>query len=548
VIKKSVRKKSVRKKPVFKKPKSKLKWLWSLPLVFIAVMFYLPLANIISLGLGDNWLDTYLEPSILRAIWFTIWQAVVSTAIAILLGIPGAYLLYRKKFRGQRFIRALITVPLVIPTIVVAITFSSFNDIDPVALILVAHVFVNYSLIVRTVGGVWGSMDNETEEAAATSGAGRLRVALQISLPQIRPAIVSAAGLAFLFCSSSFGIILILGGGLVQSIETEIEVSALQFLDLNKAAALAILQTAITAIAFAISESISREPIGIEQVDEAEFKPPVDRRDWPVIAITGLVVVGLISMPLLVVLSRALTFEGAFSLQNFVNLAGRGDRDLLNLSVLQATLNTLRNVLISSSIAVGLGGLVSYLLSRSHRSRKSRFTHRTLDLLFLIPIGISSVVLGFGYLITFGEGVLPLRGSWLAVPIVQSLMSLPLVIRLLYPALVSIGSDHREVASLAGANSRQIWWHIEVGIIRNVVLTAIGFTLIAGIGEFGAASLLAYGDQATLPTVLYALISRPGPLNYGMAMAVCSILILLTFVLVFSASSRTLRHPHSVAR
>jgi thiamine transport system permease protein len=171
-----------------------------------------------------------------------------------------------------------------------------------------------------------------------------------------------------------------------------------------------------------------------------------------------------------------------------------------------------------------------------------------LDLLFLIPIGISSVVLGFGYLITFGEGVLPLRGSWLAVPIVQSLMSLPLVIRLLYPALVSIGSDHREVASLAGANSRQIWWHIEVGIIRNVVLTAIGFTLIAGIGEFGAASLLAYGDQATLPTVLYALISRPGPLNYGMAMAVCSILILLTFVLVFSASSRTLRHPHSVAR
>jgi thiamine transport system permease protein len=168
--------------------------------------------------------------------------------------------------------------------------------------------------------------------------------------------------------------------------------------------------------------------------------------------------------------------------------------------------------------------------------------------LFLIPIGISSVVLGLGYLITFGEGPLPLRGSWLAVPIVQALMSLPLVIRMLNPALVSIGAEHREVASLSGANSRQIWWHIEVGIIRNVILTAVGFTLIAGIGEFGAASLLAYGDQATLPTVLYALISRPGQQNYGMAMAVCTILIVLTFVFVFSASSRTLRRPHSISK
>lgn len=391
-------------------------------------------------------------------------------------------------------------------------------------------------------------MDGETEEAAALSGAGRLRIVLSISLPQLRPAIVSASALTFLFCSTSYGIILILGGGLVNSIETEISIAALQFLDLKKASALALLQTAITVVAFAVSESISRKPIGIEQVDETGHKPPVDKRDWPVIATTAFVVLGLITIPMFMVFSKAFTYEGVLSLQNFLNLEGRGDRNLLNISVLQATLNTLRNVFISSSLAVGLGVLVSYLLSRTHRSRKSRFSNRTLDLLFLIPIGISSVVLGLGYLITFGDGPLPLRGSWLAVPIVQSLMSLPLVIRLIYPALVSIGAEHREVASLAGANSRQIWWHIEVGIVRNVIMTAIGFTLIAGIGEFGAASLLAYGDQATLPTVLFALISRPGQQNYGMAMAVCSILIALTFVLVFSVSARSPRRRHSVAR
>ena len=542
--------------------RSKPNWLWLIPLVFIAVLFYWPLSKIIGLGLSANWLEIYFESATLKAIWFTVWQAALSTLIAVVIGIPGAYILYRKKFLGQRFIRALITVPLVLPTIVVAIVFSSFRAehqiYEQVGLgffyensaywIIAAHVFVNYSLIVRTLGGVWATMDNETEEAAADAGAGRLRTLLQITLPQLKPAIVSSAALTFLFCSSSYGIILILGGGMVTSIETEIAVASLQFLDLNKAAALALLQTAITVLAFSISESLAKHPIGIEQVDESADKPAVDQRDWPAVAITALVVIALVSIPLLTVLFKAFSVEGVLSLENFVNLTGRGERDLLNISVWQATLNTLRNVFISATVAVVLGALISYLLSRSLLSRRARFSNRFFDLLFLIPIGISSVVLGFGYLVTFGEGPLPLRSSWLVLPIVQSIMALPLVVRIIYPALISIGSEHREAAALAGANSRQTWWSIEVGIIRNVIFTAIGFALIAGIGEFGAASLLAYGDQATLPTVLYALISRPGGQNFGMAMAVCAILIVLTFVLVFSVSSRTLRRPRSIAK
>ena len=523
-------------------------WLWAVPLLFIAVLFYLPLTKIIALGLSGNWIEVYFEPATLKAIWFTLWQAAASTAIAIVIGIPGAYVLYRKQFFGQRFVRALITVPLVMPTIVVAIIFSSFNQANPITLIIVAHVFVNYSLIVRTLGGVWVTLDNETEEAAAIAGAGRLRTVLQITLPQLKPAIVSAGALTFLFCSSSYGIILILGGGQVQSIETLIATAALQFLDLNKAAALALLQTLITVVAFSISETIAKQPIGIELVDESTQKPRLDSRDWPAITVTGIAVIAMIAMPMLGLLAKAFTYDGQLSLQNFMNLAGRGDRDLLNISVWQATLNTLRNVLISASIAVGLGSLVAYLLSRTHRSRGAHFFNRTFDLLFLVPIGISSVVLGFGYLITFGEGPLALRASWLVVPVVQAIMALPLVIRIIYPALISIGSDHREAASLEGANSRQTWWHIESGIIRNVILTAIGYALIAGIGEFGAASLLAFGDQATLPTVLYALISRPGTNNYGMAMAVSAIMILLTLFLVFSVSAQSPRRPHSISK
>jgi thiamine transport system permease protein len=308
------------------------------------------------------------------------------------------------------------------------------------------------------------------------------------------------------------------------------------------------LQTAITAVAFLISESISRTPVGIEIVDETTQKPSLDWRDWPAIAITAFMAIGMIAIPLVLVLVKAFTFEGALSLQNFENLAGRGDRDLLNISVGAATLNTLRNVAISTTLASVLGILIAYLLSRSLKSKRSRVTNRAIDVLFLIPIGISSVVLGFGYLITFGSGAFPLRESWLIVPIVQALMSLPLVVRIVYPALASIGPEHREAAALAGASTSQTWWRIEAGIIRPVLLTAIGFSIIAGIGEFGAASLLAYGDQATLPTVLFALISRPGEQNFGMAMAVCAILIAMTFILVLAVSARKPRRRSLVVQ
>ncbi|MEY4494521.1 MAG: hypothetical protein RL570_636 [Actinomycetota bacterium] len=329
---------------------SKKIWLWAAPLIFIGVLFYWPLLKIIGVGLSANWFEIYFEPSTLKAIWFTIWQAAVSTLIALLIGVPGAYVLYRKQFFGQRVIRALITVPLVLPTIVVAIVFSSFRaehqiyqDLglgfffeNSIYWIIAAHVFVNYSLVVRTLGGVWATMDNETEEAAALAGAGRLRTTLQVTLPQLKPAIVSASALTFLFCSSSYGIILILGGGQVQSVETQIATAALQFLDLNKAAALALLQTLITVVAFSISEAIAKHPIGIEQVDESTRKPRLDARDWPAVAVTALAVVGMIAIPMLVVLAKAFTFDGALSLQNFLNLTGRGDRELLNISIWQA--------------------------------------------------------------------------------------------------------------------------------------------------------------------------------------------------------------------
>jgi thiamine transport system permease protein len=195
--------------------------------------------------------------------------------------------------------------------------------------------------------------------------------------------------------------------------------------------------------------------------------------------------------------------------------------------------------LVASLIAFSFGTLISWLLVRT----KQKF----LDLVFLIPLGISSVVLVFGFLVSFGADWFPLRSSWLIVPLAQSLIALPMVIRLVYPALQSIGKEPIEQASLDGATSFQIWRFVESGMIRGVLFTAFGFAAVISIGEFGATNFLAYGSQATIPTLLFRLIARPGEQNYGMAMAVSAILIAFSFLVVYLLSRQSHIRSHSNA-
>jgi thiamine transport system permease protein len=534
--------------------------LWSAPLTFLGLFFIWPITKILGLGLVANWIQVFADQEIQSAIWFTLWQALVSTAVCLVVGIPVAYVLYKRRFAVASFFKALLTVPLVLPTIVVAIIFASFqkahviNSIfgmsfiegNPVYWIIVAHVFVNLSIVVRTVGSFWASLDPAIEEAAELAGAGRLRSFWFVAAPMLRPAIVSASALTFLYCFTSFGIVLLLGGGQVNSIETEISVAATQFLDLQTAAALALLQTAVTVVAFAFNDRFSGLGFALEQSDPATTPKPLDKRDRPALILTWAVVAMLVAIPILLLITRAFEIEGSFGLDNFINLATRGDRDLLNISVWQAASNSLRNLGLATAVSVSLGTLVSYLASRTSSGRVSRTLNSILSSAFMLPMGISSVVLGFGYLVAFGAPPLDIRSNWIALPIVQALLAMPLVIRLVYPALMAIEREQIESAETAGATAGQIWRHIELGLISTSFKTAVAFAMIVSIGEFGAASLLVSGDQATLSTVLYQLISRPGSTNYGMAMAVAVLLVVLTAALVGAAGLKFKRNARIV--
>jgi thiamine transport system permease protein len=521
--------------------------IWAVPVVFFGLLFYWPLGKILSLGFNGNFLNALNGSKIVSLTWFTIWQAAVSSGLAILFGVPGAYVLYHRYFRGQRFVRALITVPFVLPTIVVAIGFTAFQRIGAIAnllaghsgipLIICANVFMNYSLAVRIIGGVWATLDDAVEDAAALDGAGRLRTFISVTLPQLRNSIASAGALIFLYCAANFGIVLVLGTASTKTIETEIYISATQYLDLSRTSFLVFIQTGLTVLAFLAAQRFSGGRMGFGFTTSFGARQSLDRRDLPTTIFTSLIVGVLICLPLASVVIRAFRFEGAFGWSNFANLSSHGARDLLSITVGHAVVNTIRNAIIAGTLSMIIGVLISYLISRPPRSKKSQLIARMMDIVFQLPLGISSVVLGFGYLVSFSGGLFPLRSSWLVTPIAQSLISIPLVIRLIHPALSSIDSELLETAETDSASPSQIWWWIEAPIIRGSLLIATGYAVIISVGEFGAANFLAYGDQGTLPTVLYQLISRPGSQNYGMAMAASSFIIGFSAMVVYFVSA-----------
>ena len=228
----------------------------ALPLLFLAIFFYLPLLTTFRMAwvsAREPAFSTADLATIWRSLSFTFYQATLSTALTLLVGLPAAYLFSRYLFRGKRLLRALVMVPFILPTVVVAAGFNAllgprgwlnlalmslFNLSTPpidliytLAAILLAHLFYNTSVIIRLVGSAWSRLDIQLEQAGKVLGAGRLQVFRKITLPLLKPVILSASLLVFLFDFTSFGVILLLGGPKYATVEVSIYLQSMQFLN-----------------------------------------------------------------------------------------------------------------------------------------------------------------------------------------------------------------------------------------------------------------------------------------------------------------------------
>ena len=531
--------------------------LWSLavlvPLGFLAVFFAWPVAGLVGRGFVadgafslDGVRSVLSAPRTWRIIGQTLGQAVAGTVVAVLLGIPGAYLLYRCRFPGRALLRAVVSVPFVLPTVVVGVAFRSlFAAQGPLgglgldetfAAIVVALVFFNYSVIVRTVGALWSRLDPRAAEAAQLLGASPLRVFLTVTLPAIAPAVLSGASLVFLFCASAFGIVMVMGGVRFSTIETEIWYQTTQLLDLPAAAALSIVQLVVVVTALVIAgRARTRAEHALRLRGDATAEQPWRwRRDLLPTLITASVVVGLLGVPMVHLVVRSFVTADGWGWRNYELLATTGSGSLA-VPVWTAAANSLVIAAQASAIAVLLGVLVSLVASRRPRSTGLAIGVRVLDAVFMLPLGVSAVTVGFGFLITLNRPPLDLRTSPILIPIAQAIVALPLVVRTLLPVLRAIDPRQREAAAMLGAGQGRVLATIDGALALRGLGLAIGFAFATSLGEFGATSFLSRPEHPTLPTVIFRLIGRPGADNFGMAMAASVVLAVLTAAVMAAA-------------
>jgi thiamine transport system permease protein len=538
--------------------------LWAGPLAFLALFYFYPLASILQVSLARGksgpiqpFIDALSSPGMRRVIWFTIWQALLSTLLTLLVGLPGAFLLARYRFPGKSLIRAITGISFVLPTLVVAAAFNALlgprgwvnltlmgwsgvssppiQFTNTLLAILVAHVFYNTTIVLRTVGDFWAHLDPRVEQAARILGANRWQTLKQVTLPLIAPAISVAAMLVFIFDFTSFGVILVLGGPRFSTLEVEIYNQTISLFNLPLAAALAIIQLvftlALTVTYTRLSERLAR-PMNLRPQEYA-----LRRLDtWFARLLAGAYLaflLGLLTLPLLALIGRSFfrldVGQGGqvaiqFTTAYYQELTVNRQQSLFYVPPTTAIAVSLTYATLTVIMALSMGLLASWALVRE---RSSRLNHM-LDPLLMLPLGTSAVTLGLGFIVALDRPPLDLRTSILLIPLAHSLVAFPFAVRSLAPSLGSIRPRLRQAAAVLGASPWRVFRLVDLPLVGRALLVAATFAFTISLGEFGATALIARPEYPTIPVMIYRFLSYPGAMNYGQALALSVILCIVT--------------------
>ncbi|MXY80075.1 MAG: iron ABC transporter permease [Chloroflexi bacterium] len=523
-------------------------------LAFLALFFVYPLAAILSESLAPGGafslapFETVLgDDFYLGRLWFTTWQAFASTALTLALGLPSAYVFARYDFPGKSLIRALTTIPFVLPVVVVAIAFTALlgpsgalNEalqaifgldeppirvLNTITVILLAHAFYNYTIVVRTVSALWANVDPRSEEAARMLGAGPLAVFRRVTLPQIAPAILSSSLLVFRFCFTSFGVVLILGGPQFATLDATIYNLTARLFRLPLAAALAVVQIVFTLAVmwtYARLQARSAVPLNLQPQSSA-LRRVRGRRERLLIGGNFAVVFLWLGAPLLALVERSFRGAEGYGVGFYAGLESNTRGELFFVSLSEALTNSLWFAATTVAIAVPLGTALAFAVARA-RGRWRALA----DGLAMLPLGVSVITLAFGILIAFDTGVLDLRASWMIIVVAHTLIAYPFVMRSVLAVVRGIDERLREAAATLGASPRQTFRRIDLPIVSRATLVGATFAFAISIGDFGAALLLSRPEYATMNVAIFRYLGLAGAERLGAALAMSVVLMLVS--------------------
>ncbi len=516
--------------------------------LLLTLLFLAPLAIILSKAfIADEGgvtlgrlVSVFGDPYTYRILGFTLMQALVSTLVSILIALPGAYLLANYKFRGKGVIKALTTIPFILPSILVVLGFVIFYGSSGIintllakagigqlkvlytfGAIIMAHAFYNFPIALGLIASYWEGLSPVYTQVSATLGAKRGKSFRSITLPRLMPAILSASTLIFLFCFASFVILLVLGGGpRFTTLEVEIYRRAKMSLDLGGAAALSLLSITVALIFVTLHLSFQRRMSHPEEATKTIYQRSPSFIKKLFILLYSLLALIFVLGPLASIIYRS--FRAPLTRSGDLVFSLKWYKELFSYSL------ALRSLITSLFIAAVV--TVVTLFVATPLAARLRYRGRTMELYAMLPMAVSSVIIGFGYYLISTLFKRSPSLSFILVILAHVVIASPFVLRTLLPEYRKIDFSYTEVSLTLGATVGQTFRKVELPLLKGAIATAGAFAFAISIGEFNATLILGNLSTTTVPIVMYRLINS---YNFAGACALGSILMLLCFLIFF---------------
>ena len=473
-----------------------------------------------------------------KVLWFTVKQAFLSTCVALLVGLPMAYFLACKKFFGKKFFSSLSSVSLCIPPLIMALgyvmTFGMNGAINQFLVkifglsespltflysfwgIVIVHGFYNFPVIMGTVSESWKNLPEDKYFVAQLAGATRFKTFKTVTLPGILPAIASSSIIVFLYCFFSFVIVLLFGTVGCSTLEVEIYQAAKNTLDFSYAAKLALLET-FTALAFVfLYVSISKKS---RLVENSATSNKISPKNFSSLFGKIFFAITICAIFLFLILPLILIFIKGFS--KYPSLFKKN-------SFWEALKNTIFTGFFTGLFSSILA-LVYSLFSRKIDPLKKSTILKTLPLL---PMAVSSVVLGFG-IINFSTFIDFSPSKWILI-LIQTSLAWPFALQQIQNPLEKISLDVTNAATLLSKNPLDVIFKVILPQLKKPVFIAFGFAFAISAGDASLPLILGIHNFETLALYTYRLAS-----SYKFAEACsCGSILIIIGITVFAFASQ----------
>ena len=526
-----------------------------LPMLTVIFCFILPYAAsfapaISSIGTSVNqnsFAELWKNSGLSEVTLFTLKQAFLSVLVSLALGLPGAWLIGSGRSRFSPLLRSLTAIPFAMPSILVVLGFVLFfgnsgwlnriimalNGSGEIPLrilykpgaIILAHSFFNFPLVIRLVGDGLDRARRAYTPAASSLGASPLKITLTILLPLSIPSLVSASLLVFLYCFTSFAVVLVLGGGPAAStLAVEIYRHARVFLDYKNAGVLAIVETLIAISVFTGYLFFTRKASG-NKTDVNERAAENNRKIYgneKIVTRFTAIIYGLVLF--IFVLGPLLSIP----VESFLDRPSRSAAQVfsprwwlsLNETFLPALFRSLALAFLSATAACILAVLAAgavKLLEMSGK-RNSLFAN-FIRFLSAAPLVSSGIVLGLGWMVLYGRSFFRMPA---ALVLLHATAALPFAFNFISEGFRSLPANTMNAAAVSGASP--FWGLLTCALPLSLprIRSAWGFAAALSLGELNAVMMLGV-EWETLPLYIYRAV---GAYRYSTACAAGTMLIL----------------------